>query len=263
MKLLVTDIDGTIAFGDNKIPEKIEDSLNAFQKEGNLLMIATGRNYAQAQVLLNNTSVKFDFLALCNGAIIYDNTKNKIIMENHIEKDYGELVAVFNNSYRIDSFDKTYATKKYNKTKLLSFMNRAKLKKESYSRVEFLPIEELNAEDKIYTISAKSKNEKHLKELVKHLEKYKLDFEILINNLDIDFQAKGTDKSKAINNIKENYNLNEKDIFPIGDSLNDYLMIKEFDNSATFDYGHEKLKENAKYIVKDVEEYINIIKNNQ
>lgn len=84
--LIATDLDGTLINKDGEIPQRNLDAIRAFQDEGGLFTIATGRSLAMchgylAQLRINTPAV------LINGSLLYDTVKNQPVWQSGVNRE--------------------------------------------------------------------------------------------------------------------------------------------------------------------------------
>ena len=77
IKLIASDMDGTLLNSDHKIPKENIELIKFVQKNGIQFVVATGRAYYEALPALNDESIKCDVISF-NGGIIYDKNGNEI-----------------------------------------------------------------------------------------------------------------------------------------------------------------------------------------
>ncbi len=93
--VIVSDLDGTF-FGENgTLVQRNLDAIAAFQKEGGLFTIATGRNYGMVAELIPQVAklVNAPIIA-CNGAVLYDVKKEKLLHEKKmtVTDDFFDII---------------------------------------------------------------------------------------------------------------------------------------------------------------------------
>ena len=81
-KILVTDLDGTLLYPKKRLGLISKENLSFLRKwvdAGNKLVLASGRNYKDAEKFQKKIQRDFTFIG-CNSAVIYEN--GKIVYEN-------------------------------------------------------------------------------------------------------------------------------------------------------------------------------------
>ena len=225
MKILISDFDYTF-YDDN-----YENNIKAAQKfvnEGNIFIIATGRNYNQITEELEDKNVPYFFLVCNDGAIIYSR-KNEVLYEQNIDLKLGKEIfeKLLDSKYVLEAFiDDTVGYQIYDY-------------------------------EKINKIIGKPKNEKKCEELLNNILKDdRLDGYISENWINI--ISSKTSKGNAIKFILDKYKLNNEDIYVIGDNINDIPMLDMY-NPYIMESSNDILLNKYKNKVKSVEELITIL----
>ena len=91
MKILFSDVDGTLIEKGQAISTKNLDKMKEMQEKGHKIALCTGRNHIDIQPVLNNIEIPYDYLVLCNGSYISDAT-GKVLFEEHLSKELGTKI---------------------------------------------------------------------------------------------------------------------------------------------------------------------------
>ncbi|WP_252227231.1 HAD hydrolase family protein, partial [Clostridium sp. ZBS2] len=67
MKLLASDLDGTLVVGNNLRNDKDLTLINKLKERGHKLIVSTGRSYDMVIPLMEKYDIEYDYLLLCNG----------------------------------------------------------------------------------------------------------------------------------------------------------------------------------------------------
>ena len=78
MKLLACDLDGTLVETEKNFIRKDNiEAIKKLRKEGHKFIVSTGRDIKGIKsIFKDNKEIEFDYLVLCNGALILDNNFN-------------------------------------------------------------------------------------------------------------------------------------------------------------------------------------------
>lgn len=203
-KIIFSDYDGTLDTSEEDIVKNME-AINRFRKEGNLFVIATGRSYLALKRKLDLYPISFDYLIVNHGGVILDKNEKTIeacfIPQNIGIKIFNE-VKLDSNVEKITLFDTLRQDIEEISDELTKIM--LEMKNESSAR-------ELSNK-----INMKYKN--YVKSYVIVTKKYSL----------VEIISIKTDKGKAIEKILELENINDKNVYPIGDGSNDVEMILKY-----------------------------------
>lgn len=226
MKIIISDFDNT--FYDDSYEKNI-DEIKKFINDGNIFIIATGRNINQLKkdLDINNISCKF---YICNdGATIYDNNLNLIYYKNieiDIAKSIYEFLIKNNDICEVysDSIDK-YTDK---------------------------------IADRCNKIIAKPKNRKSAKLVLNELLNKYSSINGYISENWININDYNVSKGNAINFLINQYKLNKDSIYTIGDNINDISMMENFNSYAILNEPNIEYK--SKYIVNNFIEFLYKVK---
>ena len=225
MKILISDFDYT--FYDNNYEKNIL-ATQKFVNDGNMFIIATGRNHHQIMEELENRKVPYFFLICNDGAIIY-NRKNEIIFEKNIDLKLGKEI-----------FDKLNKSKYVSETFIDDTI--------SYQVYDF---------NKINKIIGKPKNDKKAKQLLEDILKNDSLSGYISENW-INITSNEASKGNAVKYILEKYNLQNEDIYAVGDNINDISMLDMY-KPYIMEEAPLLLKEKYENKVKNIEELIDIL----
>lgn len=202
MKMLVSDFDDTIY--QNKIVSQYDvDMINLFKEKGNTFVIATGRCFNDLVNTCQKFSLKFDY-AICNqGATIFDN-KGKILFLKTI--DLKEFKAVY-DYLKENGLENVIAFDIDTRDVSLDSENITKLKVRLKNNKDVLNIKKY-IEDKFSSMDVC---------LFKDEGKYINVFDIVPRN---------TNKAFSVDVLANTLKI--KDIYTIGDNLNDLKMIQKY-----------------------------------
>lgn len=233
MKLIVSDLDGTLLNEESKISEYTKNIVKKLNKMGVEFIIATGRGEASAIRIKKQLGI--DAYIICNnGANIYDKDEN-MIFERVISKEIAyELLKLlreekvnYNCFLHDDFFRDEYDTTDYSQR--IGFTEHILIDLKECSELNKIII--VDKEDVILSLSKK------LRENFSHL------VEITISDPTcVDIVPKECSKGKALEVIAKKLNVEFSNIIAFGDAENDLDMLKKV--------GHPVAMENAQSVVK-------------
>ena len=211
MRLFVTDYDGTL-FVDDKIFKENINILNKLKENNIKIVIATGRSYPSIKNQVDTNNIPYDYLCCADGSVIYDNKDNLINiweMNNDIIKPYQDFYKDLNFEEIQFVYPEGYSNiLKDNDSKLLGInicLNIINYTKEIV--------------DKFVLMSKNYPNYNFLNYMHPN-------FSYLC------IKPIGINKSSAIFYLANKLNIEKQDIYVIGDSYNDYEMIRDFHGSC-------------------------------
>jgi len=255
MRLIATDMDGTLLNNNYEIPLEFGDILEELKERDILLSIATGRHYLDASKKLSK--YKDDLLFICDngagvfykGECLFDNyldkkTVDKIVsIGREIEDAYTVLCG--NEGLYIEDQKGMELIKKYfpgdvPMTKVDSLLDV----KSRISKVNMFDM--ANAEANSY----------------EHFKKYE------IENVSItpsgfywlDIMNKDVNKGVAIKKAQSRFNISYDETMVFGDYLNDLEMMESAMYSYAMKNGHDKVKQVANFETKYTNDENGVIK---
>lgn len=93
LKMVVSDLDGTLLFGQNHLPPKVIEMIEFLHKNGILFVVASGRKVCELWKIFENVKDKVIFAA-CDGTFIMENKNilhKDVIDKKIIEKCFGSF----------------------------------------------------------------------------------------------------------------------------------------------------------------------------
>lgn len=200
-KVLISDYDQTFYLNDEDI-EKNKSEIKKFRNLGNIFIIATGRSYMDFKDKVKLYNIEYDYVILNHGTTILDSNDN-VIYNCYIKN---EIINKLKNDLEIDKAIKTFCCSKFESRVDFDYENLTKIHVKYDNR-------------EIATKITNKINEKYNKFINAYLIPTGNAIEIISNE---------TDKSFAIKLLIKNLNLDESNVWTIGDGYSDIEMIKKF-----------------------------------
>lgn len=202
-KMIVSDYDGTFYRNEEELKENIK-LIEAYRKNGNLFVIATGRAYTSFMVEYEKNNLPFDYLIL-SGGMLLDKDLNVLYYES-IEKD-----VIDHLNLDIKRYEKYITQCKYVGLKTSSEESLYPLTKIAMRFNDVL---------KGYEFST------HVLNLYKTINCYVL---ALPHATLVEIISNKTNKGIALKALEKISGIDPKNIYTIGDSSNDLEMIQMYD----------------------------------
>ena len=268
IKLIASDMDGTLLNSDHKIPNENVELIKFAQKNGIQFVVATGRAYYEALPALNDENIKCDVISF-NGGIIYDKNGNIINITPMKLKDLYYTIEILKSleiSYQLYTKNTIYTNSI--ETDITGYIdlirangeepNEQHLRREAKNRLALGHITEvdnielyLNQEDnpaiKVIGISNDLEKLKHATELLSGNENISVTSSGA-NNVEI--MDKKATKGEALKIVADIHDINLKNAIAIGDNLNDQAMLDIVEYSIAMKNGNKELQNNAKFITE-------------
>ena len=268
IKLIASDMDGTLLNSNHKIPQNNIELIKFAQKNGIEFVVATGRAYYEALPALNDENIKCDVISF-NGGIIYDKNGNIINITPMKLKDLYYTIEILKSleiSYQLYTKNTIYTNSI--ETDITAYIdlirangeepNEQHLRQEARNRLALGHITEvdnielyLNQENnpaiKVIGISNDLEKLKHATELLSGNDNISVTSSGA-NNVEI--MDKKATKGEALKIVADIHDINLKNAIAIGDNLNDQAMLDIVEYSIAMKNGNKKLKKTAKFITE-------------
>lgn len=255
LKLIVTDIDGTLLLnGQKHLSEQFLQQVIKFQKKGVLFMAASGRQYQNLQALFY--PVQDDIVYLCeNGCIGF--YKNQIIYQKEFDREVAlsisqEILNQENCELQIST-----PTTQFILPKTKKFYDY--MKKETGIHIK--KIQSLSAikEPIIKVASYNPYSTAYREYLFKKFGK-KCSMQIGCDEW-TDFTPKNTNKGTAFKNMIKTLHISSKNCIAFGDYYNDESLLKAVCYPVVMSSAPQDLQKIGKYTTDTVEAFLENILN--
>ena len=250
IKLIATDLDGTLLKNHHEITPLTEKTLKEAQKRGIKLVVATGRPYQTVkQYMIKHPYI--DYFMINNGAAIYSNKDALAVIEHTFDGDTVKKILSFartyTNDFEVHTKDAIYIHGSIRK----KFFENAILREQD-NPPNVCPLEDdtifshIKA-TKILLIEEDVSRYETLKQRVKAFGS----FEIIQSQTSyIDINLKGISKGHALSELALSLNINMEDVMSFGDQENDLTMIKMSGFGVAMENAVDMLKKEASYITQ-------------
>lgn len=238
MKIIFSDVDGTIYDSNKKLPKKTKDDIVDVQKLDCIFVPTTGNGLFKKMLSLAK-SINAQYLISANGAHIFDLKLKKTMHAKFVEKDKVEEIIEIANNNKMGLY--YWNEKKIYMNKYGDNENKLMIKKS----MGLLPIiSDNNLNDNILKMEIYGKKRK-IQNIEKLLIKNGYHFVKMKDN-HIEITHKDANKGFAINWLANKLNVDIKDCMMIGDSANDISALK----IVGFSYAMANACANVKKYVK-------------
>ena len=268
IKLIASDMDGTLLNHNHKIPKENVELINYAKNQGIEFVVATGRAYYEALPALNEENINCDVISF-NGGIVYDKNGNIISITPMLPKDLYytiEILKSFDISYQLYTKNTIYT--KSIETDINAYIDL--IRSNGYEPdVEHLRAEAQQKLDLGY-ITEVDNIELYLNEeenppikiiaISNDISKLENATKLLSENTNISVTSSGANnieimhkkatKGEALKEIAKIYGINLENAVAIGDNLNDQAMLDIVGYSVAMKNGNTILKEQAKYVTE-------------
>lgn len=204
MKLLVSDFDSSFYTDDINIIKNVEE-LNKF-KNNNLFMLSSGRSFNSLKNMCLKYNIPYDYLSCCDGSILYDKNDKMVVKYN---------------------LDESILNKFLNLKDLVNYLEIQYSYPDNYYN-SYLNNDIIGCN---IVVSNENINNNFLTKLQELQEKYKTYDFLIYDHVGITYfclKNKGINKSTTVKYLEKLLNLDKNNIYTVGDSENDYNMLKDF-----------------------------------
>ncbi|MBU3141924.1 HAD family hydrolase [Clostridium sp. CF012] len=245
VKLIATDMDGTLLNDNGNINEKIFDLIHAFNEKDIKFAAASGRFYSQLSKNFDKVNTDMIFIAH-NGALVKYNNKGKTLYANSIDKEELEHVinlkpelgeelflAGENEAYIVNPSEIMLNEFTSCGVPVIILKSFSEVKKTIY---------------KITYYMADGVNSPIVDYLKENLNG-KLEF-VVSGGKWIDIMNKGISKGNAIKILQDKFKIDKKSTIVFGDYYNDLTMFKAAHHSYAMGNAPEEVKKHANFIAE-------------
>lgn len=241
IKLIVTDIDGTLLNAEGKLPEGFDEMILRLEKKGIYLAIASGRQY---HTLLNDFAAFKDRLIFIaeNGAIVIYQGKELFFRPLERQKVEG----IIKDIRATEECDIVLCGKKSAYVETLNTEFEAEVRK-YYHRCELVK-DLLSVEDDILKVALYDYIDPQENSFPKLNPKWGNDVKVIVSGKHwMDFGSPDVDKGVALKKIQDMLGIKYEETMVFGDYFNDVPMMERSYYSFAVSNAPEGVKEKARF----------------
>lgn len=259
IKLIATDMDGTLLDGNGNIPKEFFSTLDKLNKKDIKFAVASGRPYPT--LYENFQPISDDLYFICdNGSYIVEPGKKPII--DIIDKKY--INKIVQASEKIDGVNLILCGVKNSYHKPLSEELEERVSKYYINRKILSNLNDID--DDIFKVAIYDKygSKENSFNILNNL--FGKDLKVVISGANwLDINNKGINKGYAIKKVQEDFNILYENSMVFGDFYNDiemlqcayYSFVMENANDEIKQYGNFIAKKNTENgVIKAIEEYV-------
>ncbi|MEH7234932.1 HAD family hydrolase [Bacillus sp. JJ1562] len=255
IKLIVSDLDGTLLQENNTVRPEDANALNQALQEGLQISIATGRMDTEIKEVLKSIGQKFHrisqngaFASTIDERFIFSRTFTTeiadLIYKKVLDPKFVTIVSSFDTNF-------THENNQYVEEIQKRLFHPIIIDSEigsKFSEVKPSKISLMGFENDIFDTHEKLSNE------------FKDEIDLYISEKHVlDIMPKQISKGNAIKKLLDELSLTHEEIACIGDSFNDIPMFQLTPYSFVMSTAHEDVKEEANYVVESVAEAVELI----
>ena len=261
IKLIASDLDGTILDGSNSISKDNLKAIDSLRKENIPLVICTGKTYALSKDVCKNLHARFGIFG--NGSQIVDLSTGNEILSKYLS--LSEIKACYSIIQKYDLHVHAYTETSIITPKLLYmdlrnsilFPDKVNIKIVDsvldYAKAEKEPILKLIVSSTSSLLKVKEELEKATNLNIIHITKTGIYKDNVINKEYeyLDISPLNATKGNALQVLSNYLDVQKDDILSIGDNINDIDMFKVSNISVAVNNACDQVKLNANYVAKN------------
>ena len=245
LKLVATDMDGTLLDDEKQFPEGTFDTIKRLQGRGIKFAVASGRAYMSLLKLYDELKDEIIIIG-DNGAVVLD--KGEVIYHDQMSAAnlrllVDEIRQIPETKINICGLKSAYLFEDEMDEMLESIINTY------FPVVEIIKsIDDIPADESILKLAVFDGNNNAKKNIYGNLSHLSDLFEILPSGAEwADIMNKGMNKGKAIEKLQEMYAIAYEETMVFGDQMNDYDMLKQAYYSYAMDNAVDEIKQIANF----------------
>ncbi len=244
IKIVFFDIDGTLTNSNKVISENTINTLNKLIERNIFIVLCSGRANSYIKQYLKQIN-KSKYSISNNGALIYDNELNKIIISHTLYSKDLEYLWNYSNetksSFIINTVNNKYSNNFVkNKEDKIIIDKLCDIKEDKVQLV--ISNDDINVMKELELYINNKTNLKVINQSFDYLNEIKDGYYFF------DVVNKNVSKGNAINDLLKVLNINKKNSLCFGDSVNDIDMFKSVGISVAMGNAIEDLKNIADYV---------------
>lgn len=253
IKLILSDLDGTLLSSNNLISKENLSVIHSLQKKHILFSIATGRSDNMCTSYIKDCNINIPIISN-NGALIRNPITKEILYKNTINPKISLKIMDFcsknNLDYMAYNTDKIYFTT--NSTRINKFIDYNKIAKNNNITPIDLYFYNNNhleiANEGVLKILLFSNTTKHITSVCNFIKEFPEISYVLSEKNALDISSIGTSKGTALNILSKYLNIKKSEICVFGDYTNDLSMFENAGISFAMKNSPDQVKSIATYI---------------
>lgn len=270
IKLIASDLDGTLLDEPNRISKINLDAIEYAYQKGAKLCFSTGRDLQSVKditCLLKNKPV----LLLGNGSEVYDEDEN-LVFQNFFNNKYLEEVCEIMNKHDVPHMifttDGFYTTTNPVEVRRRFIERIGKIKNQEMAHifatnmdkpcnnlVQIEDIQEFAKTKKVLKVEGFHYNSKPVEDVKKELEKFTELSHLSTGKNNVEVTNLTATKGLALKRYCEHANIKKDEVMVMGDSHNDLSMFELFKYSFAPENSIQEIKDYAYKVVKSCDEH--------
>ncbi len=275
IKLLISDMDGTVLSSNQKIEQETIDAIKAAKEQGVDFAIATGRNYLNAKELTDQAGIVCPIIA-SNGARVMTREGEQLSATTLTAEQAQQIYSII-SQYEVffemfcdqglvtaqgATIDAAYdslkdMSRESDRAKeVLDFFYKRYYVNEDVKMIDGFRSFIRNQAGQVFKFISFSFDQDLMNKIWKEVEEKVDGIYVTSSGHDnIEVMAVGADKGTAVKTLAKHLGVSIDEVAVIGDNLNDVPMFKVAGVAIAMGNGHEDAKAIAKHVTKTNDEH--------
>lgn len=256
MKILFTDLDGTLLNREKKISSSDLEAIARASRRGNITVISTGRSLSSARTYIQQLASVQErcYAILYNGGLIYDCKNQKALYQKTIPLPYVKYIFQQAEKFHIhcQTYEDGYVLAARDSEELREYASHASMP------VRILPDPPAALTKEPFKILTSCLHDGNLHQAYRHsLENWAKDKISLFFSSEyyLEHVPLGVSKGSAVQRLCSLLNVPIEQTYAVGDAENDITMLKAVHIGIAMANGEEQVKNSADYITKSDNEH--------
>lgn len=251
MKLLASDYDGTLHYGDSIMEEDLH-AIAGWKEDGNVFVLATGRSWPSIRKQMEKFDLPADYIITNNGGMVFDKDGNELL-SNYL--DYVTALDILYAAKESENVASYVVNDGYSRHKVV--VNPTVTDHRYPTMQPDLPEEDVMDLGKFAQIvlsMASADAALDMSEQINHF--FGASVTAYTNNTVVDIVPKGVSKQSGLDFVRAFIDVNDEDVYAIGDSYNDVPMLESVENSYVLATAPEDVQNQARHVVLSISNLI-------
>ncbi|NLP34924.1 MAG: HAD family phosphatase [Clostridiales bacterium] len=253
VKLIVSDIDGTLLTSDRKLTKENIEAIRKAKEQNIKFTLSTGRVASMIDYYIKTLEIDTPVITL-NGAVVWDPVKKQTVSDIPMDLDELNGLLEFCKYHEMDYAAMTMGTNYFSKNSVR--INRYQRYNE-FAKSQGMSIMEVDTFDdehrciegvKVYKILVTEKDPKRIKILEDYLPTLKKTGFTASEPGLLDIAEKTVNKGMGVKKLAEAFNLRPDEVCTLGDYDNDIAMLQYAGFSVAMGNALDNVKKHAFYV---------------
>jgi len=244
IKLVVSDLDGTLLNGNGKVSKRFFNQFKDLKKQNIHFVAASGRQYQSILSKLNTIKHDISIIAENGGIMKFNNEEHVLLKLSNTN--------IIKAIHLLRNVENAFIVLCGRKSAYIETTNQEFITKFSEYYAEYSIVEDLTkvSNDDFLKIAVYH-NESSEKHILPHTENIKEDMQVIVSGENwLDISHKNANKGYALNILQKELDITPEETMVFGDYNNDLQMLKLAHFSYAMKNAHSEVKKIARFETK-------------